>query len=103
CSGGVPSHQPIAAGTSCGGGLICDGASKCVQCLTASTCPGTDVECQVRSCVNGACGLKNTAAGTPTAAQVAKDCKKVQCSGTGSAPVTVPDDTDLPVDNNACT
>ena len=85
----------------CGGSLICDGASNCVQCLTATTCPGTDTECHTRSCISGQCGITNAAAGTPVAAQTARDCKKNVCSG--GATVTVNDDTDLPVDGNPCT
>src|SRR5262249_44805987 len=53
CSSGTPSHRPVASGMGCGGSLICDGASNCVQCLTATTCPGTDTECHTRSCMSG--------------------------------------------------
>ena len=30
CSAGTPSHRPVASGTVCGGGVVCDGASHCV-------------------------------------------------------------------------
>jgi hypothetical protein len=103
CSSGTTSHQPVAQGTSCGaGGLVCDGASACVACISASTCPGTDTECQSRTCVSGACGVGFKAAGTLLSSQIANDCKKAQCDGAG-ATQTVNDDTDLPVDNNPCT
>ncbi len=76
--------------------------THCVACLTASTCPGTDTECHTRTCINGACGVSNTAAGTITVAQTVHDCKRVECNGNGGT-FTVPDVTDLPVDGNACT
>jgi hypothetical protein len=102
CSSGTPSHRPVVSGTACGGSLVCDGASHCVECLSANTCPGTDAECHTRSCVSGACGVANIAAGTLVAAQTARDCKKNVCNGQGGV-ATVNDDLDLPVDSNACT
>jgi hypothetical protein len=102
CSAGTPSHQPVASGTGCGGALVCDGAGSCVECVSASTCPGTDAECHTRTCISNHCGVRNTAAGTALAAQTAKDCKQSQCDGNGGTQ-TVPDDTDLPVDDNVCT
>jgi hypothetical protein len=102
CTAGTPSHRPLASGVACGAGLICDGANRCVACVSASTCPGTDTECHTRTCVNGTCGVSNTTGGTPTVAQVARDCKRIECNGAG-ATFTVPDITDLPVDNNPCT
>jgi hypothetical protein len=102
CTDGTPSHRPIASGTTCGTDLVCDGANHCVACLSASTCPGTDTECHTRTCLSGACGISNTTGGKSTAAQVTGDCKTSQCNGAG-ATFTVPDVTDLPVDNNPCT
>ena len=37
-----------------------------LECLTAATCPGTDTECQVRTCVGGSCGVAVTAAAVGT-------------------------------------
>ena len=102
CSSGTPSHRPVISATVCGNGLVCDGASKCVECLSASTCPGTDAECHTRSCMSGACGVANMAMGTLVAAQTPRDCKKNVCNGQGGVTI-VNDDLDLPVDNNACT
>ena len=97
---GTPSHRPVASGTTCGGSQVCDGANNCVECLSATTCPGTDTDCHTRSCVSGACGITNIAAGTLVAAQTPRDCKKNVCNGQGtSGPVS--DDLDLPVDGNA--
>lgn len=102
CSAGTAAHHPIASGTTCGAGMVCDGANHCFSCLTASTCPGTDTECHTRTCINGTCGISNTAAGTVTVAQTVHDCKRLECDGNGGT-FTVPDVTDLPVDGNLCT
>lgn len=40
--------------------------------------------------------------GTPASTQVIGDCGRIECDGAGEAQ-TVPDDSDLPNDNNACT
>jgi hypothetical protein len=52
--------------------------------------------------VNGTCGTSQLSNGTPVVAQVAGDCKVLECNGNGT-PVAVEDDTDIPVDGNACT
>jgi hypothetical protein len=49
----------------------------------------------------GVCGIQNVADGTLLVAQKPKDCIKAICMG--GAPADVPDPTDLPDDNNACT
>jgi hypothetical protein len=104
CTAGVPSNPPTASGTACSqnGGTTCNGAGQCVQCVTATTCPGQDTECQVRSCVANTCGVAFTPAGTPTAAQTAGDCKQNECDGAGAI-ASAAHDTDLPVDANLCT
>src|SRR5581483_3106157 len=63
CTSGAPSNPPVAAGTSCGTNLLCNGAGACVGCLTAADCPGSDTACQTRTCVNNMCGVNNVAAG----------------------------------------
>ncbi|HXU01178.1 MAG TPA: hypothetical protein VN903_09305, partial [Polyangia bacterium] len=102
CSSGTPSHRPVASGMSCGGSKVCDGASACVECLSANTCPGSDAECHTRSCVAGVCGVSNLATGTLVATQTARDCKKNVCDGQGGV-ISANDDLDLPVDGNPCT
>src|SRR5581483_1677628 len=102
CTAGAPSNPPVASGTSCGGGSICDGQGACVACVTAATCPGTDTECHTRTCTGGVCGVHNVTAGTPVITQTSGDCKKSQCDGLGAI-AAVADDTDKPVDGNACT
>jgi len=103
CTAGSPSHAPAPANTACGGGNICDGSGRCVQCVVAATCPGTDTACQVRTCsAQGVCGLAPVAAGTVVPQQVAGDCKQSRCDGNGQI-VAVNDDSDKPIDNNPCT
>lgn len=77
-------------------------SSPTPECAAPADCPGTDTECRVRSCWNGACGFDDAAAGTPIAVQVPGDCRQVQCDGAGGTTPVV-DDADLPVDANACT
>jgi plastocyanin len=102
CTAGVPSNNSAAAGTSCGASLVCDGAGKCVGCVDASECPGQTDDCQTVTCTAGTCGTSFTAAGTKTTTQTAGDCQSKQCDGAGAF-VTMPDNTDLPVDGNECT
>jgi plastocyanin len=102
CTAGVPSNKPTAAGTTCGANLTCDGNGNCAGCASASDCPGQDTECQARICTAGVCGTTNTPAGTPLIAQTSGDCQSQQCDGSG-AMISVADNVDLPVDNNACT
>ncbi|MBX5481230.1 MAG: lamin tail domain-containing protein [Myxococcaceae bacterium] len=105
CVAGVPSFPPSAPDTACNqnGGAVCDGAGACVGCTTASQCPGTDTECQTRTCENGACGFSYAAAGTVVSTQTAGDCSSNQCDGAGQM-VAVADDTDVPADDgNECT
>ncbi len=104
CTAGVPSNPPVAAGTMCSamGGAVCNATGMCVGCNTASDCPGQDTDCKHRTCTAGACGSAFTAAGTPTSMQTAGDCKKNVCDGMGNV-VSQTDDTDVPVDGNACT
>lgn len=103
CSSGKPSNPPEPAKTMCSmSGRLCEGTGSCVECLEPSDCPGTDNECQKRTCVANKCGVANTAAGTALAAQTVGDCKRVQCDGSGNI-VTVNDDADLNNDSNECT
>jgi hypothetical protein len=104
CTAGVPSNPPLAVGSACNqaGGTVCNGAGACVQCVTASTCPGADTACGIRTCVANMCGVSNAAAGTAIAAQTAGDCQKNQCDGAGNI-VSAPDNTDTPNDGKQCT
>jgi hypothetical protein len=102
CSGGTPAHHPVGAGTGCGGAMVCDGANRCVQCVSTANCPGTDTECHTRTCIDGQCGVSNSSAGTVTTAQTPGDCKRHQCDGQGGV-TDVADNADVPVDGVACT
>jgi uncharacterized repeat protein (TIGR01451 family) len=104
CLGGARINTPLGAGTPCNqnGGSVCDGAGSCVQCVTASQCPGVDTECQTRTCNAGACGFNFTPSGTPVASQIAGDCKQNQCNGAGGT-ISANNDADLPNDGNQCT
>jgi len=101
CSGGVPSHVPVAAGRLCAAGL-CDGRGACVACLTAGDCPGQDGACQARTCVDGACGVVRQPRGTPVLSQIVGDCSSSVCDGAGGETLVV-DDGDRPDDANPCT
>jgi hypothetical protein len=102
CASGVPTNPPLAIGTSCGSGLVCDGVGRCVGCLSASYCPGSDTECESRTCTNGACGLAFAPAGTVLAAQTAGTCHVAECDGTGGVAQAI-DNSNVPVDYNLCT
>jgi len=75
---------------------------QCAECVLASTCPGTDTECQTRSCSSGACGFAYESAGTPISSQSPGDCHQNECDGSGS-PVSAVNDADVPDDSNQCT
>jgi hypothetical protein len=103
CSAGTPSHAPQAVDFACSqGGAYCDGAGTCVACNTASQCPGSDTECQQRTCTTHVCGLAALPAGTVLASQVTGDCQQRQCTSAATV-TTVAFDADVPVDNNPCT
>lgn len=102
CTAGVASNPPLAQGTSCGGALVCDGNGACLGCNAPSDCPGTDTECQSRTCAGGACGLAFQAVGTLVAQQIGGDCQVNQCDGAGAI-VSVIDASDPSTDGNQCT
>ncbi|MFO0588746.1 MAG: lamin tail domain-containing protein [Polyangiaceae bacterium] len=105
CTAGVPSHPAKAVNTTCSqnGGSFCSAAGTCVECNAAAQCPGSDTDCQARTCNSNTCGVNNQPAGTPTSSQVAGDCKENQCNGSGGV-VSANKDADLPADDgNQCT
>jgi hypothetical protein len=79
---------------------VADDVANCGRC--GNVCSGADTECRRRTCAAGVCGVANTAAGTRTTAQTPRDCRLGVCDGSGAL-TTRTDDTDLPVDGNACT
>jgi hypothetical protein len=102
CSGGVSSHPNVAAATSCGPGLMCNGNGACVGCLTDDNCPQPPNDCQVRVCMTGGvCGFTNKNAGTPSSTDVAGDCHQDVCDGFGDVLHQI-DDNDKPATTNQC-
>ncbi|MEP7122976.1 MAG: lamin tail domain-containing protein [Byssovorax sp.] len=73
-----------------------------IECLHAATCPGTDTDCQKRTCDAGHCGLAPSPVGTPTSKQLPGDCKREVCDAAGFAAI-VNDDKDTLADGNPCT
>jgi hypothetical protein len=66
CMGGTPVCNPNPVGSACSNG-VCDGAGMCIpngMCTTANDCPGTDTDCQQRTCTAGLCGLNFAPVGT---------------------------------------
>ena len=63
-SSGICSNPSQPAGSTCGGSNVCDGSGSCVQCLTASSCPGSDSACGTRTCTANLCGMAFATAGT---------------------------------------
>ena len=55
CAKGAPENQPTASGAACtsGGGKVCDGASKCVECVDAAACASG--VCEKNKCVAASC------------------------------------------------
>ncbi len=55
---GTPNTAPAPVGNACaaaGGGIVCDGAGKCVPCVSASNCPTGQVCSAANQCVPGSC------------------------------------------------
>jgi hypothetical protein len=107
CTAGVASNPDTAAGAYCQQGQddVCSGNGTCVACTEDVHCVGIDEdECTKRNCVNNVC--EPLYMGTDTLAspalQMAGDCQKVVCNGSGGT-TKVADDADKPNDNNACT
>lgn len=75
---------------------------QCAECVVASTCPGSDTECQARTCDSGVCGFAYAAAGTPTSTQSPGDCHQNECDGSGNV-VNAVNDADVLDDSIQCT
>jgi hypothetical protein len=97
----------------CGLGKMCGGDSDCqsnvcsggvcVECVTASQCPGQDTACQTRTCNANSCGFSYQPNGFVIASQQPGDCQENQCNGSGQI-VSVAKNTDVPADDgNQCT
>jgi hypothetical protein len=102
CTGGIPSNPPETAGAACGAAGVCNAQGQCVGCVNASDCPGTDTECQTRTCTANVCGFSFAPSGTVVSNQTPGDCKQNRCNGVGGI-VAVNFNSDVPVDGNSCT
>ena len=101
CLFGEPSNPPIAAGSACPSGRVCDGAGSCVECTVNTHC-ALPTECQNYECRNHECVAVNVANGTPIINQVAGDCHQNVCDGAGDWMNRV-DNSNVPNDDNPCT
>ena len=105
CTVGTASFPNKSTGTACGTGGKCNASAECVGCLSPSDCPGTDDDCQSRTCsAAGVCGTSYQAAGTPLPAgkQVAGNCREARCDGAGGV-TSANDNSHTPVDAKQCT
>ena len=105
CNAGTPAQTPVTAGAVCNqnNGRVCSGTA-CVECVVASSCPGTDTICQQRTCSEGrTCGTVNAQAGIAAEPDATGNCHKAVCDGNGAVASQI-DDTDRPAaDTNQCT
>jgi hypothetical protein len=74
CVGGAPQNPPSAAGVACaeGGGKVCDGAERCVGCLSAADCAG-------QLCVEGSCLPLSCANQQKDGSESDVDCGGAEC------------------------
>jgi cysteine-rich repeat protein len=72
------------------------------ECAAAEECPGTDTDCQTRTCSNGVCGFEYAPSGTSTMDQTPGDCLTSVCDGMGGTTVENAD-ADILDDGNPCT
>ncbi len=102
CGNGVPVHAPLASGSACaqGGGMVCDGAGLCVQCVTSATCSsGACVNNLCQICTDGAkngdeTGIDCGGGACPSCAVgqaclVAADCASGVCTANACLPAGV--------------
>ena len=105
CLNGVPQNPPTPLNSTCGqGGLLyCDGAGNCLGCLSSDQCLG-GTECKTPFCdvTNDRCGFVFAEAGTLVSMQVAGDCTKSVCDGSGNVAAQY-DPADPGNDGNDCT
>ncbi|MFT3774686.1 MAG: hypothetical protein QM820_55755 [Minicystis sp.] len=103
--GATASTSSGASGSSGGAGgatVSTSGSGGGVECYFPFDCPGTETDCTRKTCVDHHCGAGPVAADTPTSNQIAGDCKREVCDGSGGTKL-IDDDTDVLVDENPCT
>ncbi|MCK6593226.1 MAG: hypothetical protein L6Q76_37190, partial [Polyangiaceae bacterium] len=72
------------------------------ECAAPEDCPGTDTDCQTRTCVESKCGFEYAPSGTATSDQTPGDCLTSVCDGMG-ATTSENADADILDDQNPCT
>ena len=93
-TGGTGGTGGVTGGTGGTGGVV-------TPCLVPADCLPPDSECQVATCIAGACGVDDVADGMPAKSQVNGDCQKNVC--VGGAITSIEDATDIADDGKACT
>jgi len=78
------------------------GAGGSAECAAPEDCPGTDTDCQTRTCSSGVCGFEYAPSGTSTMAQTPGDCLTSVCDGMGATTSENAAD-DIFDDQNPCT
>jgi hypothetical protein len=91
-----------AGGGTGGGSTSSAGGAGGSECSAPQDCPGSDTECQTRTCVAGTCGFSFVAEGSPLAEQETGDCRNQVCDGKGGV-TDATDATDVLDDGNDCT
>ena len=87
---GVPGVEPLAKGAHCllaGGGKVCDGSGRCVQCLAQSDCAQGlhcqhDHTCGTTPCTDVACGGGCDPCDLGGKCQTNRDCTSGACDST---------------------
>ncbi len=85
CVGGACTPTDATSGFTCNdsGGSVCDGAGKCVACVTAANCTQPTTTCQTVTCASEACSTGLVAKGT-----MCTDHNGVVCDGLGNCVAT---------------
>lgn len=95
-------HAGTNVGARCGGdAMTCDGKGQCAACASDDDC-GVSTSCAMVACVDHACKVTPSAAGTVLVDDTPGDCELPQCDGQGAV-VHVPDASDVPASADACT
>lgn len=103
CLNGSAVYTAVVMGAACGLNSYCNATGQCVGCLQPSDCAGTFDFCKQATCIDGVCGVSYELDGKALPDnQTAHDCFVVVCDGAGNT-VTKVDQTDVPMDGNACT
>jgi len=87
-------------GTSCGGGLTCNGSGQCAACVQSDEC-GEPSPCATFTCADSACKVTYAAKGTALPDNMEGNCKSPQCDGHGAV-VEVVDLNDVPTTTDPC-